>query len=151
MAYFDNNSYYKEDLPRLDQSPFTVTSDETTDYNCVAWALGRSDVWISPAEDYEWPTDIERGTTIDIYKELFKKYGYEICKNDSLEDGFQKVAIYFDLFNQFHHVARQLSSEIWTSKLGSNEDIEHELRGLEGNYYGTNKVFMKKALQSNKK
>jgi hypothetical protein len=34
------------------------------------------------------------------------------------------------------HAARQLRSGAWTSKLGISEDVEHELRALEGEIYG---------------
>ncbi len=40
------------------------------------------------------------------------------------------------------HVARQLSSGLWASKLGRLEDIEHELAGLDGKLYGTAQTFM---------
>jgi hypothetical protein len=35
------------------------------------------------------------------------------------------------------HTARQLADSRWTSKLGSDMDIEHELHGIEGEVYGT--------------
>ncbi len=35
------------------------------------------------------------------------------------------------------HVARQLPSGLWTSKLGQSFDIEHPLAALEGDLYGS--------------
>ena len=34
------------------------------------------------------------------------------------------------------HVARQLESGLWTSKLGLSVDISHSLHDLEGDTYG---------------
>jgi hypothetical protein len=42
------------------------------------------------------------------------------------------------------HAARQLPSGRWTSKIGVLEDIEHSLRDLEGDEYGTATVLMKR-------
>jgi hypothetical protein len=53
---------------------------------------------------------------------------------------FQKLAIYTKPDGQADgeptHVVKQLSSSRWTSKMGSLEDIEHELNALRGFYYG---------------
>src|SRR5437588_290819 len=144
MAYFDHNQYYKLDIPNLDQTEYQKTSEPTSSYNCIAWVLDRSDIWIDPTEEYDWPEDVERGYTTGSFIELFKKYGFEICDGATLESGYLKIAIYHDNLNHFHHVAKQLSSGKWTSKLGENEDIEHELSGLEGEYYGSPKIFMRK-------
>jgi hypothetical protein len=35
------------------------------------------------------------------------------------------------------HAARQLSNGRWTSKLGPDEDVEHDLSDLEGRRYGS--------------
>jgi len=145
MAYFDHHQYYKDDIPEIAHTEYRVTSEETTAYNCIAWALEIPDQWIDPTPDYIWHEEVERGYTVAVFMELFTRWGrYESCDNGSLEEGYQKIAIYHDGFNQFHHVARQLASGKWTSKLGSNEDIEHELSGLEGKFYGYAKIFMKR-------
>jgi hypothetical protein len=51
--------------------------------------------------------------------------GYVECENGSLEDEYEKVALYGStLF--YSHAARQLPTGKWTSKLGRSEDIEHD-------------------------
>lgn len=71
--------------------------------------------------------------------------GYALCKNAGYEDGFEKIAIYVDSNGKPTHVARQLSSGHWTSKLGKLEDIEHKtLESLSGSQYGTVAVIMKR-------
>jgi hypothetical protein len=42
------------------------------------------------------------------------------------------------------HAARQLDSKMWTSKMGDDEDIMHELHGLTGGDYGDVRQFMKR-------
>jgi hypothetical protein len=44
------------------------------------------------------------------------------------------------------HAARQLASGRWTSKLGKAEDIEHELRDLEGDVYSSVVLVLKRPL-----
>lgn len=67
----------------------------------------------------------------------FRTLGYEPCDNGNLEDGFEKVAIY-ELDAEVTHMARQLPSGRWTSKIGRLEDIEHASPiNLEGSEYGT--------------
>ncbi len=53
------------------------------------------------------------------------------------EPGIEKVAIFADESGCPKHMARQLPSGKWTSKLGHDEDIEHsDLAVLEGGDYG---------------
>jgi hypothetical protein len=56
--------------------------------------------------------------------------------DDSLESQYEKVAL-FAKDGRVTHAARQLPSGRWTSKLGSDVDIEHELYAIEGEVYGT--------------
>jgi hypothetical protein len=70
--------------------------------------------------------------------------GYTVGGDESLEPGIEKVALFADAAGFPKHASRQLSSGLWTSKLGESEDIEHELRALEGELYGTVAVFLKR-------
>ena len=68
---------------------------------------------------------------------MFATLGYMPCGNAELERGFDKLAIYADDLGSPTHVARQLSTGAWTSKLGVAEDVEHDtLARLEGILYG---------------
>ena len=58
------------------------------------------------------------------------------CLSDSLESGFEKIALFVDPSGMPTHAARQLTDGRWTSKLGASVDIEHSLRDLEGDQYG---------------
>ena len=57
--------------------------------------------------------------------------------NQSPDQGIEKLVLYADEHGEPIHVARQLPSGAWTSKLGASEDIEHRvLAALEGTLYG---------------
>jgi hypothetical protein len=73
--------------------------------------------------------------------DVFRMLGYSTAGNRELEQGIEKIAIY-GFENDPKHVARQLESGHWTSKLGKNVDIEHELDGLCGSKYGEVLVVM---------
>ena len=63
---------------------------------------------------------------------VFRILGYEPCEKAEFETGYEKVAIYIDRLDRPTHMARQLFSGWWTSKLGNGEDIIHKLAGVEG-------------------
>lgn len=48
---YGRGNYYA-DFPSLIRAECRKTDDEDTDYNCIGWAMGRSDQWIIPP-----PTD----------------------------------------------------------------------------------------------
>ena len=77
--------------------------------------------------------------------QAFRTLGYEVCENERLETGFEKIAIYAEIDGELKHAARQLESGRWTSKLGGWEDIEHStLAALEGKEYGRVMRLMKR-------
>ena len=118
-------------LPGLERSGFRDTSDHTDEYNCVAWALHETDRWWSHIDllGHYWPSSLERGASIAAYLSLFASEGFERCDDGDLVDGSEKIALFAD-GDEFTHVARQLPSGRWTSKLGRDCDIEHELEAL---------------------
>jgi hypothetical protein len=64
------------------------------------------------------------------------------------ELGIDTIMLYFVEKNrEFQYAARQKSSTMWESKIGSWSDIEHSLRGLDTIGYGTGRVFMKRPRQ----
>lgn len=79
---------------------------------------------------------------------MFQHFEYRICKNADLEVNYEKVALYAK-HNQPKHAARQLEDGRWTSKIGSNVDIEHaSLRAVEGPLYGTAAMYLKRRRQA---
>jgi hypothetical protein len=95
------------------------------------------------------PEDLSRLLTTQPFQPLvraFQALSYEICADSSLEMGFEKVALYGDAF-WYRHAARQLPNGKWTSKLGHDVDIEHDLpEDLAEGVYGGVVHFMRRLI-----
>ena len=133
-------------FPRIQNEGYQITSPATPEYNCVAWAVNENDRWWWPdsAGTYYWPETFRREETVDAFREVFESLGYAQCNNYRLETGFDKVAVFADQNGLPTHVARQLSSGRWTSKIGNLEDIEHSLQGLENLSYGSVSIVLRR-------
>src|SRR4051794_40367364 len=108
------------DFPNLTPKNHRVTSPATIDYNCVAWSAHDTGRWWQPGA--YWPVKVASDDYgIDALEEAFMALGYEECHDGSLEPGFEKVALYGSSL-VYTHVARQLPSGKWTSKLGAAQD-----------------------------
>lgn len=70
--------------------------------------------------------------------------GFAECATAEHEEGFEKIAIFGLGDDEPTHLCRQISAGLWTSKLGANLDISHELHAVEGAFYGIPRVFMKR-------
>lgn len=127
-------------FPGLKGSAFAVTSPETPEYNCVAWAAGW---WPDSFYVAYWPPHAPRKESIDAFIEAFQSLGFETCSTTEPETGFEKVA-FFAEGNLPKHAARQLEDGDWTSKLGQDIDIRHSLSDLEGKRYETIVKVMKR-------
>jgi hypothetical protein len=118
--------------PRLEAAEHRVTSRPTDGYNCVSWV--QRDFVHRWDPDYHWPGDLpcpEGLPDLDSYLQLFKRWGFELCEHGSLEPGYLKIAIY-STRGYFHHVAKQLRTNVWSSKMGDGHDLWH--RDLEALY-----------------
>ncbi|MBC7855078.1 MAG: hypothetical protein IAF94_16730 [Pirellulaceae bacterium] len=136
-------------FPSLIGSGYRRTSLPTIEYNCIAWAAGEARGWWEPDPYglWYWPPGAPRAYTQKGYIAAFASRGYTRCKDADLRDGYEKIAIY--VLNGFpQHAARQLRSGIWTSKLGDLDDISHSLSALEGDRYGTPRIFMQRKLEA---
>ncbi|MEO8498219.1 MAG: hypothetical protein ABI614_24400 [Planctomycetota bacterium] len=122
-------------FPNLSSSRFEVTSEFSLEYNCIAWAAGDDARWWWPTGGGYWPID-NTSTTSGSYLQAFATIGYVPADDAKLETDYEKVALYAKE-GHVAHAARQLANGQWTSKLGSDVDIEHDLRSIEGEVYGT--------------
>lgn len=135
-------------FPRLRAGTFAVTSPRDTLYNCTAWAAGDTARWWWPLGQQPetfWPADAPRAVTLAAFQHVFVSLGYFACPSDAPEAGHEKVALFADARGVPTHAARQLASGRWTSKLGRGEDVEHNLRDLKGELYGTVVLVMRRA------
>lgn len=135
--------------PNLTPLNYCVTSDETKDYNCGAWATGRQDENVDFSQDEEGNPIYN--LSVAPYIAHYESLGFQKCESRDLEDGIEKIAI-FEQYGEFSHVCAQLENGSWASKLGEWEDIIHlTLEALEGKgqyCYGEVKTIMKRPRQT---
>jgi hypothetical protein len=142
----------KEEFPNLRPGEWHQSSEPDPKYNCIAFAAGRTDVywWPDPFPDLlndYWPLGLSREESVDALAELYRSFGYEPCADAGLEVGYEKVAIYAN-GTEPTHAARQLIDGRWISKLGPQEDIEHDnLHCLSGPCYGQPVLFLRRQTQ----
>ena len=134
-------------FPSLTPSNYRITSPESPDYNCIAWAAGTDDRWWWPDNQYTayGPEEVPREETLAAFIQAYSVDGYVPCGTSDYESGFEKIAIYADERGKPTHAARQTQTGRWTSKLGNWEDIEHDRPdNLAGRSYGVATVIMKR-------
>jgi hypothetical protein len=134
-------------FPGLRTTPFQITSPADPGYNCIAWAAGDTSGWWWPLPSDRrtfWPAGAPREVSISAFVAALLTLGYTVCSDESVETGFEKTALFAVADGAPTHAARQLPTGRWTSKLGQSEDIEHDLRALEGQVYGAVTVILKR-------
>ena len=121
---------------------YRITSAPDDDYNCIAYAAGERTEWWSHESGYKWP--VNRSPLAGSLVAVFESIGYVVCASDALEPGYEKVAL-FVKGGMWSHASVQLSTGKWSSKLGPDEDIEHDTPDcLAGSSYGTVHCFMRR-------
>ena len=140
---------FEADIPNLLRYGYTIRSEASGQYNCIAWAVGETRRWWWPLMDapggHYWPEGVAVEETIEAFLQAFASAGFVECDSPDLEEGFEKIALYVDSSGTPAHAARQLPSGMWTSKIGYQEDIEHgALEAVECDDYGQPARFMKR-------
>lgn len=137
--------YLSKYWPHILDSDFEITSPQSGQYNCFAWALSEQSCNLGTVfPDGLWPSDIPRYPSKENFIQLFQKNDFNLCANDdSLEEGFEKLVFYVDEHDFPTHVARQLQNGKWTSKLGPAEDIQHDSIKIFEGWYKTEPYYGK--------
>lgn len=136
---------FRAALPMLAPDNHRITSPQTGDYNCIAWAAGEDDRWWWPGSpnDSYWPDGAPQLATIDSFVEAFATLGYARCRDGAPQPDVEKVVLYVDASGTPTHMARQLATGEWTSKLGPQFDISHASpEVVSAGEYGSVAVFM---------
>lgn len=143
------NHFLEEKFPNLRKNNYRITSPESYKYNCIAWAAKDTSAcwWPDSFNQYYWPPGINRIETLQAFIRVFEQLSYNVCDSGKFEEGFEKIAIYVKE-EKPTHAARQINAKYWTSKLGLNLDIEHEIEGVSNSEYGSIAVFMKRPRSS---
>jgi hypothetical protein len=138
----------EEAFPGLTRHGYQLTSPADKKYNCIAYAAGDNHRWWWPlpedSEEVYWPPGVARVETLAAFRDAFASLGYVECGGDELELGFERIALFARKADLAMHAARQRPDGRWTSKLGELEDIDHVLRDLEGEEYGSVAMVMKR-------
>ena len=140
---------YDRDFPNLKTLGFRRTS-EPAYYNCIAYVVDDFIRRWWPGEyhprwsDDFWPEGAPNEETLSAFVIALGTIRYALCDDGGLEPGVEKIAIYAHSNEEITHAAKQWEDGTWRSKLGSDEDIEHTLAGLEGPCYGTVVAFMRR-------
>jgi hypothetical protein len=132
----------KAAFPFLTGFDWQISSPKNVRYNCIAWAADDEKNYWWPGGPY-WPDGVPEDTSVDAFIEAFESRGFEVCKNGDIEEGFKKIAIYA-LRGEVRHAAKQKKNGLWSSKLGKDHDIVHELDAVAGPIYGKVVKFMRK-------
>lgn len=140
-------------FPLLASDPkFKITSPQDNNYNCLAWAYQMyKDRWMWPPIEEDgtpipvidgdpwWPENVGVGLNIKFLVQAFQQKGFCLCSKWEHEEGYVKVALYYNPQNEhMTHAARESRvNNCWMSKLGRNHDIHHSSPyTIEGNIYG---------------
>src|SRR5713101_7350564 len=132
-------------FPDLVRTGYQITSAPDPLYNCISHAADLKTAWWWPDPegfDY-WPAGVVRERTLPAFIQAFGAQGDVPCADGALEPGWTKVAIYATDEGPAH-AARQLDNGRWTSKLGPDDDIEHDLEGLCSSTYGSIIAFLRR-------
>lgn len=135
-------------FPNLAADGGKKTSEKDPAYNCVGWAIIRDTQWCwqpGGGTSIYWPDGVLDDDSFECYVQLFERFGYVKCKGYQFELLYEKVVLYAKPDGLFYHAAYQLPTGAWTSKLGPEEDIQHNSpAGLEGSNYGEVKQVLKR-------
>ena len=128
--YEELNLRRPNDVARLFQGVQTeIKSPHNPTYNCLAWTIGEKAKWWD--EDRWWPPRSTPGPTVRHLVAAYVALEFEECgRDDSVEPGFEKVAI-FAIGENWTHGCKQHYDGRWWSKLGEEEDTLHTLEEAE--------------------
>lgn len=131
-------SVLRPHMPNVSAVNCRPTSPVDDGYNCIAWAADSTDRWWwpDPQEQSYWPPDVPRVVSLDCFIQAYGLLGYTQRTGTDLEGDKQKIAIFTDPQGRPTHASRQCPDGWWTSKLGREIDVEHELLAVEGPTYG---------------
>ena len=135
---------------------YSIDAPSTYNYNCAAWAMGDTARWWWPGAktgNQFWPEGVysEHSRALESFDDLFvNNLGATAIEAEldedglpkqmkpedaALENGFVKIAL-MGFGQRATHLVRQESDGSWSSKLGANPRITHDLFEMEEGQYG---------------
>src|SRR5258708_4606798 len=100
-------------FPGLNGADWRMTSPPDREYNCIAWAAGDNTAFWWPVGESTnprrfWPADVPQQVSLPAFIAAFATIRYSLCDDDSLELGFEKIALFADADGAPTHAALQL-------------------------------------------
>lgn len=135
---------FGDNFPNLTPENHRLTSPATPRYNCVAWSAEDVTRWWQPG--VYWPVECAADDFgVHALQVAFESLGYSPCADCELNAAHEKLALYGTTMF-YTHIARQLPTGTWTSKLGGSVDIEHDSpHDVAGGVYGEVLMYMQRA------
>lgn len=120
--------------------PCEASSDPIWVYNCVAWAA--KEKWRNWTPDLPrhsiaayWPKGVGTAPTIENLVLALQTEDFEDCGiDDSLEPGYDKIALLEDEDGEWSHACQLCEDGWWWSKMGMDDDVKHTKEGIEKYY-----------------
>ena len=135
-----------KDFPRLlNDGNFRQISAPTPSYNCIGWALGLDNLFVSPDNVpwHWWPYQNGDLSSEQALIDCFRYFAFDICEENDNDPGYDKVALY-SLTGNWTHAAKVLDANVYYSKFGSNIDGYHSSGHWLSSKYGTVYKFMRR-------
>jgi hypothetical protein len=145
-------------FPNLISSPWHIYSARSGRCNCAGFVIGfeANEMWPveEPYSSCYWPEHLSKELSVPNFQKAYESFEFTVCDNGSFDDSIVKIVIYKYANEEPSHVAWQHGTKRhWHSKIGSEEDIIHELEALSGpkRAYGTPALFMQIPLEGFRK
>lgn len=141
-------------FPGLANDPqFKICSPQTPVYNCIAWAMGFKNRWVSNTSSiivnfYHnryvwWPEGVEDSQRCEALIEAFRALGFEPTENHNYNPLYDKAILYTD-GKIWTHASRIIEEGIEHSKFGEEWDAIHGNDRFQGSSYGYPYVIMQR-------
>lgn len=150
----DNRLKLITDFPHLNDDPeFKITSPETTEYNCIAWAMGFDCRWVQCTNDTYlntqgmryvwWPNGVDQSYCPQALIDAFIALGFEQTDNTLFESGYDKAVLYTD-GTKWTHASRIIADGTEHSKFGASWDATHGRNRFLDSPYGYPYAYMRR-------
>lgn len=80
-------------FPSLKKEGYRITSDATTDYNCIAWAIEKDDLvwWPDTMDQFPWPQNLAREEQLQIFTAFFSNLVTKFVTAKTLNRALKKL------------------------------------------------------------
>lgn len=130
-------------------SCFSITSERSAIYNCIAFAMGMTNCWVDffKAPGHWWPSGVSEDGSPESLIQAFQAVGFTVTENKSFEKDVDKVILY-SANGLWTHATRIEPNEQERGKFGALWDAVHGHNMFQGSVYGEPYAYMKRTHSS---